>query len=718
MSSVERHAELVRELRDANYRYYVLDQPVLSDIEYDLRLRELQEIEDAYPELVTPDSPTQTVGSEIVTDFATVRHLERMQSLDNAMDFDELGVWAERLEAGIGGVPDGGYLCELKIDGLAIALTYERGELVRGVTRGDGVQGEDVTNNIRTIASIPTRLAGDDVPDRVEIRGEVFMTVETFEKINEKRAADGEESFRNPRNTAAGALRQKDPRITRQRPLDMIVHGYGAWEGGPRVPASQSETYELFQTWGLPVSGLYRVVPDIEGVKEYIAYYGEHRHDPAYEIDGVVVKVNDRALQRRLGSTSRAPRWAIAFKYPPEEVRTKLLDIRVGVGRTGRVTPWGVMEPVSVAGSTVERATLHNAFEVVRKGVRIGDTVVLRKAGDVIPEIVGPVVELRDGTEREFRMPERCPECHTELAYAKEGDKDIRCPNTRFCPGQLRERIYFLGSRRVLDIEALGYVAATALTQPLEPVDAPVKDEGDLLHLTVEQLLPIRSMVLDADSGTPKIDPKTGEEKVVTFFANTNGTPKKVVETLLAELEKAKTEQPLWRWLVALSIRHVGPRAAQDLAREMRSLDRIFEATEEELTAVDGVGPTIARSIIDWWQVDWHREIVRKWKEAGVRLEDAAAEDSPRPLAGLSVVVTGSLEGFSRDSAKEAIQALGGRAAGSVSKKTSFVVVGENAGSKHDKAVELGVPILDEAGFRVLLEQGPDVARGVTLNPE
>ncbi|GAA0966213.1 NAD-dependent DNA ligase LigA [Actinocorallia libanotica] len=715
---MERHAELVRELRDANYRYYVLDQPVLSDIEYDLRLRELQELEETYPELVTPDSPTQTVGSAIVTDFATVRHLERMQSLDNAMDFAELGVWAERLEAGLGGVPSGGYLCELKIDGLAIALTYERGELVRGVTRGDGVQGEDVTHNIRTIASIPTRLAGAEVPDLVEIRGEVFMTVETFEKLNEQRAADGEESFRNPRNTAAGSLRQKDPRITRQRPLDMIVHGYGAWEGGPRVPASQSETYELFQAWGLPVSGLYRVVPDIEGVKEYIAHYGEHRHDPAYEIDGVVVKVNDRALQRRLGSTSRAPRWAIAFKYPPEEVRTKLLDIKVGVGRTGRITPWGLMEPVSVAGSTVERATLHNAFEVARKGVLIGDTVVLRKAGDVIPEIVGPVVELRDGTEREFRMPERCPECRTELAYAKEGDKDIRCPNTRSCPGQLRERIYYVASRRVLDIESLGYVAATALTQPLEPADPPVKDEGDLFHLTAEQLLPIRNLVLDRESGTPKTDPDTGEEKTVTLFASKQaGEAKKIVSTLLEELDKAKTK-PLWRWLVALSIRHVGPRAAQDLAREMRSFDRIFSATEEELTAVDGVGPTIAKSITAWWEVDWHREIVRKWKEAGVRLEDAAAEESPRPLAGLSVVVTGSLEGFSRDTAKEAIQNLGGRAAGSVSKKTSFVVVGENAGSKHDKALELGVPILDEAGFRVLLEQGPDVARGVTLNRE
>ncbi|MDX6739004.1 NAD-dependent DNA ligase LigA [Actinocorallia sp. A-T 12471] len=713
----ERHAELSRELREASYQYYILANPTLSDIDYDVKMREIEDIERMFPELVTPDSPTQTVGTPITTEFASVPHIERMQSLDNAMDDAELSVWAERLEASLEGAPVGGYLCELKIDGLAIALTYENGRLVRGVTRGDGVVGEDVTNNVKTMPSVPLVLAGDDVPELVEIRGEVFMPVEVFKKLNVDRAAAGEEPFRNPRNTAAGALRQKDPRITAQRPLTLIVHGFGAWRGGPAVPESQSAVYELLAAWGLPVSERYRVVPDVAEVKEYIAYYGEHRHEPPYEIDGVVVKVNALSVQRRLGSTSRAPRWAIAFKYPPEEVRTKLLDIKVGVGRTGRVTPWGLMEPVSVAGSTVERATLHNAFEVVRKGVLIGDTVVLRKAGDVIPEIVGPVAELRDGTERAFVMPTHCPECHTALAYAKEGDKDIRCPNTRTCPGQLRERIYFMGRRTVLDIEALGYVAATALTQPLEPVDAPVKDEGDLFHLTVEKLLPIRSLVLDQDSGTPKIDPKTGEDKVVTFFVNKDGSPKKVVETLFAELEKAKTK-PLWRFLVALSIRHVGPRAAQDLARELRSFDRIFSATEEELTAVDGVGPTIARSIIEWWQVDWHREIVDKWRAAGVVLEDATAEDLPRPLAGLTIVVTGSLEGFSRDSAKEAIQNLGGKAAGSVSKKTSFVVVGENAGSKHAKALELGVPILDEAGFQILIDQGPDAAKAVTLNQE
>jgi DNA ligase (NAD+) len=713
-TAAARHAELSQEIDEANYRYYVLDAPTFSDIEYDTRMRELLALEEAHPELRTPDSPTQKVGARITTGFEPVQHLERMQSLDNAMNFDELTVWAERLEAG---VTVGGYLCELKIDGLAIALTYEKGHLVRGVTRGDGVTGEDVTNNVRTIAAIPDRLVGEGIPDLIEIRGEVLMTVEVFKKINEAKAAAGEEPFRNPRNTAAGALRQKDPRVTAQRPLSMIVHGFGAWQGGTGVPATQAGVYELFRAWGLPVSDRFKVVPDLAGVKEYIAHYGEHRHDPAYEIDGVVVKVDSLQVQRRLGSTSRAPRWAIAFKYPPEEVNTRLLDIKVGVGRTGRITPWGLMEPVKVAGSVVERATLHNAFEVVRKGVKIGDMVVLRKAGDVIPEIVGPVVELRDGSERDFVMPTHCPECQTELAYAKKADKDIRCPNAQFCPGQIRERIFFLGRRNVLDIEALGYVAATALTQPLEPASPPVKDEGDLFHLTEEQLLPIKSLVLDADSGVPKLDPKTGEPKVVTFFRNVNGTPKKVVEVFFEELEKAK-QQPLWRILVGLSIRHVGPSAAKDLARTLRSLDAIFAATEEELTAVDGVGPTIASSIKDWWEVDWHRDIVAKWRAAGVRMEDEGADDGPRPLEGLTIVVTGSMEGFSRDSATEAIQNKGGKVSGSVSKKTSFVVVGENAGSKHEKALKLGVPVLNEAGFRVLLEEGPEAANAVTVREE
>ncbi|MEU9023561.1 NAD-dependent DNA ligase LigA [Actinomadura sp. NPDC048394] len=711
--AAQRHLELSERIDEANYRYYVLDQPTVTDAEYDRLMRELQALEAEHPELVTPSSPTQRVGAPITTDFATVEHLERMQSLDNAMSADELLAWDERVVKEVGEVA--GYLCELKIDGLAIAVTYEKGRLVRGVTRGDGRTGEDVTNNVRTIDALPDRLEGEGWPDLLEVRGEVFLPVEGFEQVNAVQVEAGKDPFANPRNAAAGSLRQKDPRVTAHRPLSMLVHGFGAWEGGTR-PESQSGAYELMRGWGLPVSDRYKVVGGLDAVREYIDFYGENRHDPAYEIDGVVVKVDQFSLQRRLGSTSRAPRWAIAWKYPPEEVNTRLLDIKVGVGRTGRVTPYGVMEPIKVAGSTVERATLHNAGEVKRKGVLIGDTVVLRKAGDVIPEIVAPVTALRDGSEREFEMPTECPECGTELAYEKEGDADIRCPNAQYCPGQLRERLFFVASRNALDIEALGYVAATALTQPLEPSDPPVRNEGDLFHLTVDQLLPIRSHVLDQRTGTTKTDPKTGEPKIVSFFANKEGEPKKTVEILFQELEKAK-RQPLWRVLVALSIRHVGPSAARDLAREMGSMDAIANATEEELAAVDGVGPTIAASIRRWFEVDWHREIVDKWRAAGVRMEDEGAA-GPRPLEGVTVVITGSLEGFSRDSATEAVQRLGGKVSGSVSKKTGFVVVGDSPGSKYDKAVKLGVPVLEEEGFRVLLADGPDAAKNVTMRAD
>jgi DNA ligase (NAD+) len=724
--AAQRHAELSQEIDDANYRYYILDSPTLSDAQYDALMREIRELEEQHPQLVTPDSPTQRVGAPITTDFATVEHLERMQSLDNAFNTSDLAAWVTRVEKEVGTVA--AYLCELKFDGLAVALLYENGRLVRGATRGDGRTGEDVTHNLRTIGDLPTRLtgragAGDEsgagtdpeVPELLEVRGEVYFPVKAFERLNEELVAAGKPPFANPRNAGAGSLRQKDPRVTARRRLRLVVHGFGAWRGG-KQPKSQSDAYELMRGWGLPVSDGYRVFDEIDDVAAYIEHYGEHRHDAEYEIDGVVIKIDQLSLQRRLGSTSRAPRWAIAYKYPPEEVNTKLLNIQVGIGRTGRVTPYGVMAPVWVAQSTVERATLHNAGEVKRKGVLIGDTVVLRKAGDVIPEIVGPVTGLRDGSEREFEMPAHCPECGTELAYEKEGDADIRCPNARACPAQLRERLYFVASRNALDIEALGYVAATALTQPLEPADPPVKNEGDLFHLTLDQLLPIKTVVRDPDTGLPRIDPKTGEQKVVAFFANKIGEPKKIVEVLFAELEKAK-RQPLWRVLVALSIRHVGPRAAQDLARELRSMDAIRNATEEELAAVDGVGPTIAASIKDWFAVDWHREIVEKWRAAGVRMAEEG-DAGPRPLAGVTVVVTGSLEEYSRDSATEAIQERGGKVTGSVSKKTSFVVVGDNPGSKHDKAVKLGVPVLDEAGFKVLLAEGPEAATGVTVSKD
>jgi DNA ligase (NAD+) len=710
----QRHGDLTQELDDANYRYYVLDSPTISDADYDRLMREILALEDEHPELVTPDSPTQKVGAPITTGFETVEHLERMQSLDNAFSTDDLSAWVTRAEKEVGTVAS--FLCELKIDGLAVNLTYEHGRLVRGATRGDGRTGEDITNNIRTIDAVPTQLTGEDIPDLLEVRGEVYLPVEAFEKLNEGLVEAGKAPFANPRNGAAGSLRQKDPRVTAKRPLSMIVHGFGTWTGGGAQPQSQSEAYEVMRGFGLPVSDRYTVVDRLDEVREFIEHYGEHRHEPAYEIDGVVVKVDQLALQRRLGSTSRWPRWAIAFKYPPQEVNTRLLDIRVGVGRTGRVTPYGVMEPIKVAGSTVAYATLHNADEVRRKGVKVGDMVVLRKAGDVIPEIVGPVADLRDGGEREFEMPKSCPECGTELRAQKEGDVDIRCPNARGCPAQLRERLYFVAGRGAFDIEALGYVAATALTQPLEPEDPPVKNEGDLFHLTVEQLKPIKSVVREQRTGLPKIDPKTGEEKVVTFFATKAGEPKKTVEKLFEELEKAK-QQPLWRVLVALSIRHVGPTAAQALAREFRSMDRIIEASEEELTAVEDVGPTIAASVKDWFEEDWHQEIVEKWRRAGVRMADEGSA-GPRPLEGVSVVITGSIEGYSRDSATAAVQNLGGKVSSSVSKKTGFVVFGDSPGSKYDKAVKLGVPLLDEAGFRVLLEKGPDAATEVAVTAE
>ena len=673
-----RHAELVEQVDRARFDYFVRESPTLADGAYDRMMRELQEIEEAHPDLRTPDSPTQTVGGTFSTEFTAVDHLERMMSLDNAFSADELAAWAERVERDKG-TAEVHYLCEIKVDGVAINLLYERGRLTRALTRGNGTTGEDVTLNIRTLDNVPTRLTGDDVPALLEVRGEVFFPVEGFEALNARLVEAGKAPFANPRNAAAGSLRQKDPRVTASRPLRMVVHGVGAREGF--TPARQSESYEALRGWGLPVSDRFRVVDDLAGVQGYIDYYGEHRHDVEHEIDGVVVKVDEVGVQRRLGSTSRAPRWAIAFKYPPEEVTTRLLDIRVNVGRTGRVTPYGVMEPVFVSGSTVEMATLHNASEVKRKGVLIGDSVVLRKAGDVIPEIVGPVVDLRDGSEREFVMPTTCPDCGTALKPEKEGDADIRCPNSRSCPAQLRERLFHLAGRGGFDIDVLGYEAAAAL------LDAGVvQDEGDVFDLDEDKLLQA-SLFRLKDGGI-----------------TANGTK------LLAAIAAAK-QRPLWRVLVALSIRHVGPTAAQALARELRDVEAIFTADEERLARVEGVGPVIAVAVREWWEVDWHRAIVAKWRAAGVRLVEDAVEAGPRPLEGLSIVVTGSLEGFSRDGAKEAVQSLGGKVSGSVSKKTDFVVVGESPGTKLDKALQLGRPVLDEDGFRVLLDKGPDAAR-------
>ncbi|TDD45298.1 NAD-dependent DNA ligase LigA [Nonomuraea terrae] len=716
VAALKRHAELSELVEEARWRYYVLDQPTVSDARFDEWFRELLALEEAHPTLQTPDSPTQKVGAPVSGDFAKVEHLNRMESLDNAFDADDMAGWQARVERLAEGDP-GPYLCELKIDGLAVALVYRDGKLERGATRGDGRLGDDVTANVRTIKGVPHRLTGDDVPSLVEVRGEVYIPVDDFVKLNEQLVEQGKAPFANPRNSAAGTLRQKDPRITAQRPLRMLVHGIGIWEGASE-PRAQSDCYERLREFGLPVSDLYRVVPGIKEVNEFIEHYRAHRHDPPYEIDGVVVKVDDFRTQRELGSTSRAPRWAIAFKYPPEEVNTKLLDIQVGVGRTGRVTPFAVMEPVVVSGSTVERATLHNAAIVQKKGVLIGDTVVLRKAGDVIPEVVGPVAALRDGSEREFVMPTHCPECGTELAYEKEGDADLRCPNARGCPAQIRERIFFAASRRALNIDGLGYVAATALTQPLPPQQPVVRTEADLFDLTLEQIMPIRSVVRDPDTGLPKIDAKTGEEKVVSLFRNLDGEPSQNALVLMDELEKAK-QASLAQVLVALSIRHIGPPTARALAAEMRSIDAIMNASEEELAAVEGIGPRVAATIREWFEVDWHREIVERWRAAGVRMEDEPApEKGPQTLEGLTFVVTGTLEGYTRDSAAEALTSQGGKVASSVSKKTSFLIAGENAGSKYDKAVSLGVPILDGEGFEVLLKEGPEAASEKVVPPE
>ncbi|MFI1968952.1 NAD-dependent DNA ligase LigA [Streptomyces cinnamoneus] len=713
----EKHALLAEQVEEHRFRYYVKDRPVISDAEFDKLLRSLEALEETYPPLRTPDSPTQKVAGAYETEFTAVEHRERMLSLDNAFDDEELAAWADRLVKEVGGTPYH-YLCELKVDGLAVNLTYENGRLVRAATRGDGRTGEDITPNVRTISGVPERLKGERVPAFVEVRGEVYFPTEKFEELNARLVEAGKPPFANPRNAAAGSLRQKDPKVTRSRPLCMVVHGVGAREGFDID--RQSQAYELLREWGLPTAAHARVVDSLDDVRAFIAHHGDPdvRHSMEHEIDGVVVKLDEIPLQGRLGSTSRAPRWAIAWKYPPEEVNTKLVDIRVGVGRTGRVTPYAVVEPVTVAGSEVEFATLHNQEVVKAKGVLIGDTVVLRKAGDVIPEILGPVVDLRDGTEREFVMPAECPECGAGLRPMKEGDIDLRCPNARSCPAQLRERIFYLAGRKALDIEALGEETVRALTAPDEGPRV-LTSEADLFDIKVEDLRDVKMWRRDTRKGASEDDrvlapyfygqPKTvgrGEEK-----RTLEAQPKENTNKLIAELEKAK-EKPLSRVLTGLSIRHVGPVAAVALAREFRSIERIAEAGEEELAAVEGVAATIAASVKEWFAEDWHREIVAKWKAAGVRMEEEAGEDEgPRPLAGLTVVVTGTLTGYTRDAAKDALQSRGAKVTGSVSKKTDFVVVGDNPGSKYDKAMQLKVPVLEEEGFTALLNEGPEAAR-------
>lgn len=678
--------ELNQLLLEAQEAYYGADAPIMSDEDYDQALRRLQQLEADHPGLQAPESVTGSVGAARTTDFAPVEHRRRMLSLDNVFSTDDLEAWLARAEADR-------YLCELKIDGVAINLLYLDGKLAIGATRGDGRVGEDVTPNVWSIEGIPHQLQGEGWPDVLEVRGEIFFPVERFEDLNAALVEAGKAPFANPRNAAAGSLRQKDPTVTAGRPLRMIAHGVGARDG--IAAGSQSESYDLLASWGIPVSPSYRVLSTHEEVQSFVAWAGEHRHDFEHQIDGLVVKVDDFSSQDRMGTTSRAPRWAVAFKYPPEEVHTKLLDIRVNVGRTGRVTPFGFMEPVVVAGSTVQLATLHNAHEVERKGVLIGDTVVLRKAGDVIPEIVAPVVALRDGTERPFVMPTHCPSCGTELRPEKEGDKDIRCPNSRSCPSQLQERLSALAARGAFDIEALGWEGAGALLS-----EGLLTDESGLFDLTADDLVRTDFFTRQARKS------ELADPDAVPGGVREGRVLSSVGEKLLANLEAAK-DQPLWRVLVALSIRHVGPTAARSLAQRFGSLQAIREAPLETLASADGVGMVIAQAVKEWFDVDWHVALVEAWERAGVRMADEVDESTPRTLEGVTVVVTGSLEGFSRDEAKEAILARGGRAAGSVSKNTDFVVVGANAGSKADKAEQLGRPILDEEGFRRLLEGGP-----------
>jgi DNA ligase (NAD+) len=671
MTNAARHriTELTQEIRDHQFKYYVLDAPTITDAAFDELLKELQALEAKHPELLEPDSPSLGVGGGFATTFDQHDHIEKMMSLDNVFDNEELATWFDRVEKDS---PSPEYLCELKVDGLAINLLYENGQLTRALTRGNGVTGEDVTLNVKTIKGLPHTLSGKKIPALIEVRGEVFLPVAAFNQLNEELEEASKPLFANPRNCAAGSLRQKDPRITASRALDVVVHGVGASDGISFD--SQSDAYAQLKALGLPTSSRFKVCKSRAEVLSFIENYNVHRHDVEHEIDGVVIKVDAISEQKKLGFTSRAPKWAIAYKYPPEEVTTKLLDIKVSVGRTGRVTPFAFMEPVKVAGSTVTNATLHNQEEIERKGVLIGDTVIIRKAGDVIPEVLGPVLDKRTGKEKAFVMPTNCPECGSELRAITEGDVDIRCPNTRSCPAQLRERIYYIGSRAALDIDVLGYEAAVAMLQ-----DKIITDEADIFSLTEDALMK-----------SP-------------FFTKKDGTKGKNLEKLLEALEEAKTRL-LWRTIVALSIRHVGPTAAQALATNFGSMDAIAQASVEELADIDGVGDVIAQSIVEWFDIDWHRNIIKQWTAAGVAMVNAKGEDLPQTLAGLTFVVTGGLEGFTRDSIAEAITGHGGKPSSSVSKKTDYVLVGTDPGSKLAKAQELGVTIIDEARFLELLE--------------
>lgn len=759
--AIDRWHELVEQIFDARHRYYDLDQPTIADADYDLAYRELEDLESRYPQLASQDSPTATVGGTPQGTFSAAPHRAQMYSLEDVFSVEDVLAWRVKMNAEWPGQKLS-FTAEVKVDGLAVNLTYRRGLLERASTRGDGKVGEDVTANVLTIGSIPTRLRGEDFPELVEIRGEVFFLLADFTRVNDHRLENDERPFVNPRNAAAGSLRQKDPAITAQRPLSMLAHGIGFLDvsNGFVPPTTQMGWYHQLDRWGMPVSKYTQLVSSAEEIIAVIARIGEERSLIPHEIDGAVFKVNDLVKQQELGATSRTPRWAVAYKYPPQEVFTRLLDIQVQVGRTGRVTPFAVFERVLVDGSNLQHATLHNEKEVIRKKILIGDMVIVRKAGDVIPEVVGPVLEDRDGTERPFVMPTHCPSCGTLLAPAKEGDIDLRCPNAGGCPAQITGRLAHLGSRGALDVEGLGEESALALTQPeagrqevisalaaggqvtledglvlrledresiphgalferaeqlLPPAASPVLTSArTLFSLTVDQLRDVRVWRPVNERGNA-----TGNWQQVRYFwsrpwrkkgkqlVEVPTAPRKNTEMLIRQLEEAK-ERDLWRFLVALSIRHVGPTAAQALAARFGSITKISEATAEQLAETDGVGMVIAQSVVDWFTVDWHRDVIEGWKADGVRLESAETEAAPQTLADMTVVVSGTMPGFDRQGAKQAIVERGGKAAGSVSKKTSVLVAGPGAGSKVARAESLGVPILTENQFNDLLERGAE----------
>lgn len=663
-----RIAELREGLHEANYRYYVLDEPAIADIEYDTMVRELVALEEAHPELVTPDSPTQRIGVPVDAAFAPVDHLEQMFSLDNVESLEELEAWQARLARSIGREP-GGYVCEQKIDGLAVSLTYQDGLLIRAATRGDGQTGEDVTANIRTIDAVPLRLRGR-VPDLVEVRGEVYMPVSAFAALNARQAELGERPYVNPRNTAAGSVRQKDPAKTAARQLSVWLYQVGHVAGGPQL-GSQWESLEWLAELGLRVNPASARIDDLTGIEDYVKATEAGRHTNDYEIDGVVVKVDSLADQRALGYTAKSPRWAVAYKLPPEEKTTLLRSIEINVGRTGAVTPFAVLEPVFVGGVTVGNATLHNEGEVHRKDVRPGDTVIVRRAGDVIPEVVGPVLSKRPAGLAEWKMPSRCPFCGNPVVLP-EGQAKARCTGGYACPSRLREYLFHFASRGAMDIEGLGYKTVDLLL-----AEGVISDPADIFTITAEDLIDFEGW---------------GEVSVAN---------------LLEAIDGAK-DRPLRRLLTALGIDHVGGTVARLIADRFRSLPAIMEAQTDDITQIEGIGPEIAAAVADWSRDPVNRALVARLAAAGVRLSDPEPERSEAKglLDGLSFVVTGTLDGFSRDEVTAAIEARGGKVTGSVSGKTRAVIAGASPGSKIAKAASLGIPVLDEDGLVGLLEKG------------